>query len=115
MVVFTPIDLGAPLIYHTRHYATAAPYHRNSKAIERAVNIFSGPVASAHQKILRTGASHILFCPGQPEMAQYRTAAPGSLGAALEQGDIPDWLQRSVPEAGPEDHPVLYTVALERN
>mgnify|MGYP005989962839 CR=1 FL=1 len=76
MIVFTPIDLGAPLIYHTRHYATAAPYHRNAQAIQTAISVFTGPTEEARQKIARTGATHILYCPGLNELEGYAKRSP---------------------------------------
>ncbi|WP_018148586.1 hypothetical protein [Henriciella marina] len=115
MVVFTPIDLGAPLIFHTPHYATAAPYHRNPKALSRALNIYTGPVSVAREKMSRTGATHLLYCPGLNEMEAYAKRAPESFAAALERGDIPAWLVPMTPAEARVGDPVLYTIAFDRN
>ena len=115
MVVFTPIDLGAPLIYHTRHYATAAPYHRNPEALGRALNIYTGPVDVAREKMARTGATHLLYCPGLNELETYAERAPDSFAAALERGDIPNWLVPMTPPGDRQSDPVLYTIAFDRN
>ncbi|WP_084398589.1 hypothetical protein [Henriciella aquimarina] len=114
MIAFTPIDLGAPLIYHTRHYATAAPYHRNPSAIEMTLSVFTGPIDTARRKIEMTGADHLLYCPGLSELKTYAKRAPDGLAAALENGEVPDWL---TPLAGSEDGsgPILYTIAYDRN
>ena len=114
MIVFTPIDLGAPLIYHTRHYATAAPYHRNSAAIEIALSVFTGPTVEARRKIAATGATHLLYCPGLNELETYALRAPDGFAADLEAGRLPNWL---VPLISEEETggPAVYTIAFDRN
>lgn len=114
MIVFTPIDLGPPLIYHTRHYASAAPYHRNPSSIEMTLSVFGGSVDTARRKIEMTGATHLLYCPGLGEVRNYAKRAPDGFAAALERGDLPNWL---VPLTGREDGsgPVVYTIAYDRN
>ncbi|HIG23988.1 MAG TPA: hypothetical protein EYG02_00740 [Henriciella marina] len=115
MVVFTPIDLGAPLIYHTPHYATAAPYHRNVHALSRTLNIYTGPVSSAREKMSRSGATHLLYCPGLNEMAAYAERAPDGFAAALESGNIPNWLVATTPEENRTGDPILYSIVFDRN
>lgn len=115
MVVFTPIDLGAPLIYHTPHYAMAAPYHRNVHALSRTLNIYTGPVSRAREKMARSGATHLLYCPGLSEMAAYAERAPNGFAAALETGDVPNWLVPTTSAETRTGDPVLYSIVFDRN
>jgi hypothetical protein len=115
MSVFTPIDLGAPLIYYTRHYATAAPYHRNPSGIEGALEVFKGPTDEARSAITATGATHLLFCPRLGELQKYANAAPNGFAADLLAGRIPNWLVPLTRSPEGEEGPVVYTVAFDRN
>ena len=114
MIVFTPIDLGAPLIYYTKHYATAAPYHRNPTAIELTLSVFTGPTDTARRKMAATGATHLLFCPGLSEIETYAKQAPDGFAADLEAGRLPSWLTPQISEAE-TGGPVVYTIAFDRN
>ena len=114
MIVFTPIDLGAPLIYYTKHYATAAPYHRNPASIELTLSVFTGPTETARGKIAATGATHLLYCPGPGELERYAEKAPEGFAADLEAGRIPNWLTEQVSEEE-TGGPVVYTIAFDRN
>lgn len=114
-VVFTPIDLGAPLIYHAGHGATAAPYHRNPKAIDRAITVFKGPVTEARPAIAASGATHLLYCPGLSEMKLHAAGGKDSLAAALEAGDTPVWLTPVAPAPGSAEGPVLYAITPDQN
>lgn len=115
MIVFTPIDLGAPLIYYTRNYATAAPYHRNPTAIELTLDVFKGPTDAARARIAMTGATHVLFCPRLGELRNYAEKAPDSFAADLLAGNIPNWLVPLTRAPEGEEGPVVYTVAFDRN
>lgn len=115
MIVFTPVDLGAPLIYFTRNYATAAPYHRNPAAIELTVNVFTGPAEDARAGIAASGATHIAFCPGLGELKAYAKAAPEGLAADLVEGRIPRWLTPLTQAQSVENGPVVYTISFDRN
>ncbi|WP_300377075.1 hypothetical protein [Henriciella sp.] len=114
MIAFTPMDLGAPLIFHTRHYATAAPYHRNSAAIQMTVSVFTDPVDTARTKMERTGATHLIYCAGMGELRTYAKHAPEGLAAALEAGNVPPWL---TPLTTSQEGmgPVVYTIDYERD
>ena len=115
MIVFTPIDLGAPLIYYTRNYATAAPYHRNAAAIELTLDVFKGPTEEARARIAMTGATHLLFCPRLGELRGYAAAAPDGFAADLLAGRLPNWLVPLTRSPDGEEGPIVYTVALDRN
>lgn len=115
MIVFTPIDLGAPLIYHTRHYASAAPYHRNPSSIEMTLSVFGGSTDTARRKISMTGATHLLYCPGLGELETYAERSPDGFAADLESGNLPDWLVPLTAPVDGESGPVIYTISFEQN
>ncbi|MEQ8558377.1 MAG: hypothetical protein RIB03_08670 [Henriciella sp.] len=115
MIVFTPIDLGAPLLYYTRNYATAAPYHRNPSAIEMTLAVFRGPTSAARERISMTGATHLLFCPGLRELETYAKDAPDGFAADLVAGRIPNWLVPLTRSPEGEEGPIIYTIAFDRN
>ena len=114
-VVFTPVDLGAPLIYYTRHLATSAPYHRNPAAIELTFDVFRGTAETARRKIAMTGATHLLYCPGLGELSRHARAAPDGFAADLINGNLPSWLTPLTRIEGEEEGPVLYTISFDRN
>lgn len=115
MIVFTPIDLGAPLIYHTRHYASAAPYHRNPSSIEMTLSVFGGATETAREKIGMTGATHLLYCPGLSELETYAKRSPDGFAADLEAGNLPGWLTLLTEPPEGEKGPVIYTIDFGRN
>ena len=115
MIVFTPIDLGAPLIYHTRHYASSAPYHRNPSAIEMTLVIFAGSTETAREKIAMTGATHLLYCPGLSEMETYAKRSPDGFAADLESGNLPNWLIPLTQLSADQEGPIIYTIVFDRN
>ncbi|MEM5515468.1 hypothetical protein WNY37_00810 [Henriciella sp. AS95] len=115
MIVFTPIDLGAPLIYHTRHYASAAPYHRNPSSIEMTMSVFGGSTDTARRKISMTGATHLLYCPGLGELETYAARSPDGFAADIENGNLPDWLVPLTAPVNGESGPIIYTILFEQN
>ena len=81
------VNAGPALAWGAPVRPVAAPYHRGGAAIADMARFFAAPEAAAAQAIARRiGAGLVLACPGQ-------AAAPGSLGARLRQGEIPDWLE----------------------
>ncbi|MEM8615577.1 MAG: hypothetical protein AAGF20_01445 [Pseudomonadota bacterium] len=93
MRLFTPIDLGMPVLARTPHSVFAGPYHRNVGAIEAATAILMGNTVSARQRLQALGAEYVLYCPGLSETARYARLASNSFAAAMERGEVPDWLQ----------------------
>ena len=92
--IFTPIDLGIPVLARSKHNIFAAPYHRNIAGLEQVLEIWTGPADSAHTKLQHLGADHVLFCPGMNETDRYMRMAPNSLAANLTKGRVPDWLEQ---------------------
>lgn len=91
--VFAPIDLGTSILVHTRHAIFAAPYHRNSAGIARAITIMRAEPETARAMLGDIGADYLVSCQGLAEVARYADSAPDGLGARLHAGDLPDWLE----------------------
>ncbi|MEO0818314.1 MAG: hypothetical protein AAFX86_13545 [Pseudomonadota bacterium] len=92
--VFTPVDLGTAVLAHTDHTVFAAPYHRNPGSIGRALSVFESAPAEARELLQASGADVLYACPGIGELKLYARRSPDSLAAALEAGDLPNWLEQ---------------------
>lgn len=113
MKVFTPIDLGISIIARTPHAAFAGPYHRNGTGIERVTEIFTGPTETAQTGLHRLGATHLVFCVGLNETDVYSVGWPESFAAALNRGEVPDWLEPEEGRTAERGVLILYRVAPE--
>ncbi len=91
--VFAPVDLGTSILVHTRHAVFAAPYHRNSAGIARAIAVLRAEPDTARAMLGGMGADYLVACQGLAELARYADSAPDGLGARLHSGDPPDWLE----------------------
>ncbi|MBT6427297.1 MAG: hypothetical protein HOK30_06525, partial [Rhodospirillaceae bacterium] len=102
--VKTPLKLvnfiysGPELLYRTRHYVVATPYHRNTAGIIDTI-LFLRDVDDQRAKTVakRRGVDLVLICPGDPEAKNYRNrdGAP-SLYMRLEASRPPSWLKQAV-------------------
>lgn len=92
--ILSPIDLGAPVIFQTHHRALAAPYHRNTKGIQIATEVFLSKPQESKQLVSDSGASHLIYCKGDAETKRYAKLAPDGLAAELERDAPPEWLIR---------------------
>lgn len=92
-VLLTPIDLGAPLIFWTRHSLVATPHHRNSHAMADTIRAFAGDPAKAEPLVRRQQATLVVFCRTANDFTKYRLARKDSLGAQLYAGTPPAWLE----------------------
>ncbi|WP_277982114.1 hypothetical protein [Sphingomonas phyllosphaerae] len=90
--VFAPLDVTPELLVSTRHRAIAGGYHRGARAMERVLLGFTLPPDRARVIVTASGADYLIACPGLPELAQYRAAAPDGLWARLERGERVAWL-----------------------
>ncbi|MBB3347828.1 hypothetical protein [Sphingomonas sp. BK069] len=91
-IVFAPIDITPELLVSTRHRAIAGGYHRGARAMERVLLGYTLPPDRARAIVAASGADYLIACPGLPELAQYRAAAPDGLWARLERGERVAWL-----------------------
>lgn len=91
--MLTPIDLGAPLIFWTRHSLVATPHHRNKEAMADAIRIFAGDPAGAEALVRKQQASLIVFCRTANDFTKYRRARKDALAAQLFEGTPPPWLE----------------------
>jgi hypothetical protein len=109
--ILTFIDLGPRLIAVTPHRAIAGPYHRNQRAILDIHHAFRGSAATAHEVMVRHGATLLLICPGMSESTIYRAQSPDGFYARLVAGQVPDWLE---PVALPATSPFKLWRRVER-
>ncbi|MBJ7437929.1 MAG: hypothetical protein JHD35_02740 [Sphingopyxis sp.] len=96
--ILTPIDLGAPVIFWTRHSLVATPHHRNKDAMADSIRAFAGDPAKAEALVRKNGATLVVFCRTANDFAQYRRARTDALAAQLYAGKPPGWLE-AVPVA----------------
>lgn len=96
--LFTPIDLGAPLVFWTRHSLVATPHHRNREAMADTIRAFAGDPARAEALVRRQQATLVVYCRTANDFARYRRARADSLAAQLSAGKPPAWLE-AVPTA----------------
>jgi hypothetical protein len=91
--LFAPLEIGPALLVHTRHRAIASGYHRNSEAILRVLETFTGTPETARRLVLESGADYVVGCPGANETELYKNVAPDGFWARLERGERFDWLE----------------------
>ena len=91
--ILTPIDLGAPVIFWTRHSLVATPHHRNKDAMADSIRVFAGDPAKAEALVRKHGATLIVFCRTANDSDQYRHARKDALAAQLYAGKPPTWLE----------------------
>ena len=91
--ILTPIDLGAPVIFWTRHSLVATPHHRNKDAMADSIRIFAGDPAKAETLVRQHGATLIVFCRTANDLTKYRHARKDALAAQLYAGKAPGWLE----------------------
>jgi len=91
--ILTPIDLGAPIIFWTRHSLVATGHHRNKEAMADTIRIFVGDPGQAEALVRKQKATLIVFCRTANDLVQYRAARKDALAAQLYAGKAPAWLE----------------------
>lgn len=91
--ILTPIDLGAPVIFWTRHSLVATPHHRNKEAMADSIRVFAGDPAKAEALVRKHRATLIVFCRTANDLSKYRRARKDALAAQLYAGTAPTWLE----------------------
>jgi len=91
--ILTPIDLGAPLIFWTRHSLVATPHHRNKEAMADTIRAFAGDPGQAEGLVRKQEAALIIFCRTANDLNRYRRARKDALAAQLYAGTPPAWLE----------------------
>lgn len=91
--ILTPIDLGAPVIFWTRHSLVATPHHRNKDAMADTIRVFAGDPAKAEMLVRKQEATLIIFCRTANDLTRYRRARKDALAAQLTAGTPPAWLE----------------------
>ena len=92
--IFSPINLGAPILTYTPHTIYAAPYHRNVGAIETVIDIYTGSADQARARLQALGADFLLHCPYLGEYKRYVRLAPAGFANTMLAGEmsLPGWL-----------------------
>jgi hypothetical protein len=91
-LVLAPIDVGAPIIAHTRHSVLAAPYHRNNAGNLLSYQLFMTPAAQAEMLVRARGIRYIALCAVSSEPGNMHRERPGGLVDDLSNGRTPEWL-----------------------
>ena len=91
--IMTPIDLGAPIIYWTRHSLVATGHHRNKEAMANTLRVFVGDPAKAEALVRQERAELIVICRTASDLVQYRRARRDALATQLYAGKAPEWLE----------------------
>ncbi len=91
--LLTPIDLGAPLVFWTRHGLVATPHHRNKDAMADTIRAFAGDPMRAEALVRRQQAGLIAVCRTANDFTKYRRARKDALAAQLYAGTPPGWLE----------------------
>jgi hypothetical protein len=91
--ILTPIDLGAPLMFWTRHSFVATPHHRNKEAMADTIRIFADDPAKAEALARKQQATLIVYCRTANDFGKYRDARKDALAAQLYAGTPPAWLE----------------------
>jgi len=90
--LFAPLDVGPVLLYRTDVSVIASGYHRNSAAIAKVIRAYTSPADAARAIVMETPAQYLLLCRSTAEMSKYKHRAATGLAAALDRGNIPNWL-----------------------
>lgn len=96
--ILTPIDLGAPIIFWSRHSLVATPHHRNKDAMADTIRVFADDPAKAEALVRKQQATLVIFCRTADDFTGYRYARKDALAAQLYAGKPPTWLE-AVPTA----------------
>jgi len=91
--ILTPIDLGAPVLFWTRHSLVATPHHRNKEAMADSIRVFAGDAGQAEALVRKQKATLIVFCRTANDFSKYRGARKDGLAAQLYAGTPPAWLE----------------------
>ncbi|WP_326913952.1 hypothetical protein [Sphingopyxis chilensis] len=91
--LLTPIDLGAPLVFWTRHSLVATPHHRNRYAMADTIRAFAGDPAKAEALVRGQQTALVVFCRTANDFTKYRRARKDGLAAQLYAGTPPAWLE----------------------
>src|SRR3546814_12986977 len=84
--LLTPIELGAPLVFWTRHSLVATPHHRNKDAMADTIRAFAGDPTKAEALVRRQQAALIVLCRTANDFTKYRRARKDSLGGQPSSG-----------------------------
>jgi hypothetical protein len=91
-VVLTTVNPGPTILWQTSHSIASAGYHRNQQAMLAMVRAFTSDPGEAEPIVRSTGASYVVACSSERDIALFRQAHPGDLADVLAEGRPPAWL-----------------------
>jgi hypothetical protein len=91
-LAITLIDQGVMTLYRTPHSVLTGPYHRNTAALEDALQFWRAPAAVGRGIAAQRKARYVMVCLANPEAKDTLKDAPSGLLAQLAKGDVPTWL-----------------------
>jgi hypothetical protein len=91
-VVLTTVNAGPMILWQTPHSIVAAGYHRNQAAMLAMMRAFLADSASAEPIVRGTGATYVVACSSDKNLAMLRQTNPRNLANLLAEGRPPSWL-----------------------
>ncbi|MET0240772.1 MAG: hypothetical protein ABW184_12840 [Sphingobium sp.] len=91
--LFSPLDIAPHLLVHTRHGIVGSGHHRSREGMKAVIAAFVAPPDRARAIVTGTGATYLVLCPNEADVARYAAFDRRSLAAVLQAGRIPDWLE----------------------
>lgn len=91
--ILAPATDAPQLLLETPHSVLNGHYHRNAAGISAAIAIFTVPPDEAGAAMGMAGIDYLLYCPVDRDLSFFARHAPEGFIAALQSGEIPDWLQ----------------------
>jgi hypothetical protein len=91
-VVLTTVNAGPMILWQTPHSIVAAGSHRYQAAMLAMMRAFLADSASAEAIVRSTGATYVVACSSDKNLAMLRQTNPRNLANLLAEGRPPSWL-----------------------
>ncbi|TNE57897.1 MAG: hypothetical protein EP341_03760 [Sphingomonadales bacterium] len=101
--LFSPLDIGPALLFHTHHSVVASGHHRAEQAMHDVIGGFIGDADQARDVVKQYGADYVVICVDLIEATNLRFGGDeAGLMGRLVANDPPAWLEQvdlGTPEA----------------
>jgi hypothetical protein len=91
-LVFTTLDAGPDILFHSPHAIHAASYHRNEGPMRDVIKAFVSDPATARRIVTAADADYVVSCLAEGDLALYRTVGPANFANLVTKGEAPSWL-----------------------
>lgn len=98
--VLVASNIGAPVLFYTRHRTFAGPYHRDVAGMLFALDAFMATPREAQALARARHVDYVAVCPGNADSGMLAHWAPDGLMAAIMADDPPSWLEPVAAEPG---------------